>query len=385
MKRVLIHSGSSARRVLIDGGWGTIPFLVIVSLVAIPTLSTGNLFVYNSFLLASMGALALNLVLGTAGQVSMANPALLAVGAFVTVWAERSGLQFPSDVIVGALAAGVVGVVTGIPSVRLKGLYFALTGLAALYIVVYFAQLYQNDTVGAAGFTVPLLFAQQGLVKMQVNWAWFLLVLVCLLLALYLLLTKSRAGRAWRMIRDNEIVASALGVHTTRYKISAFAISSVIIGLQGGLTAHIVGSVTTDNYTLDVAISYLAMVFIGGVDSALGATIGAAIVTWLPIAAPNVLANFFPNGSISIDGPQIAEICYGALIVIFVMCSPNGIVGLLRRAVSGRPGLRRTSTAAAAAVPAPGQAPRLSGRLKRPFRSGESRDADELAAPRMKG
>jgi branched-chain amino acid transport system permease protein len=368
------------KRALIDGGWGTIPLIVAVTIIMVSTLSTGNLFVYNSFLLAALGALSLNLVLGTAGQVSMANPALLAVGAFISAWAERSGWQFPYDVIVGALAAGVVGVVIGIPSVRLKGLYFALTGLAALYIVTYFAQLYQNDTVGAGGFFVPLVFAQHGLVKMQVYWAWFLLILLCLTIALFLLLTKSRAGRAWRMIRDNEIVASAMGVRATRYKLIAFAISSVVIGLQGGLTAHIVGNVTTGTYTLDTAISYLAMVFIGGLDSTLGAIIGAAIVTWLPIAAPNILAGLFPSGSISSDGPQLGEICYGALIVIFVMCSPNGIVGLMQQLVSGRGGIRKNGSADRKAARV-----NLLSKLRTAVKSGDSPEADELVGPRVKG
>jgi branched-chain amino acid transport system permease protein len=319
------------KRSLVSSGWLVIPLVGVVTLVVVSSASSANLFIYNSFLLASLGAIALNVLVGTAGQVSIANPALLAIGAFVTIAVQRMGWQFPFDVVVGALAAGAIGVVIGVPSVRLKGIYLALAGLAGLYIVVYFAQIYQVHTVGQAGFQVPLVFVQNGLGQMQVYWSWFLFAIVAATVAFFILLTQGRAGRAWRMIRDNELVASAQGIPVTRYKLVLFFITSVVVGAQGGLTAHYAGFVTSDNYTLDMAISYLAMIFIGGLDSILGSIIGAALVTWLPIVMPAILGAFSSSQLLSTDGPQFGEIGYGVLIVVFVMCSPNGVVGLLRR------------------------------------------------------
>lgn len=325
----------------------TVAVLLIASLVAVSTQSVAHLFDYDSFLLAGLGAVSLNLVIGAGGQVSIGNPLLLATGAFTAVACLRAGLPFPGDLFVASAAAGVMGVLVGIPAIRLRGLYLALASLAGLYVVVYFAQLYQSHTVGSTGFSLSILFGSHGVEKMHVYWTWLLVAILCVVVVGAEMLGRGRAGRAWRMIRDHEVVAPTLGVPVTRYKLVLFGVTSAVIGLQGALTAHLVGSVTYETYTLSIGISYVAMIFVGGLDSVVGSLIGACIITWLPLAAPSIVSDVFNSRTASTEGPQIAEIIYGILIIVFVTMSPRGIVGWfaqLRRSLSRRWGSAGPST-----------------------------------------
>ena len=143
-------------------------------------------------------------------------------------------------------------------------------------------------------------------------------------------LAGRRSGRAWRMIRDHEIVAHTLAIPVTRYKMLAFAISSALIGFQGALAAHLSGSVGVDSFTLGLAIAYIAMVLIGGLDSVLGAVIGAFLVTALPTLVPIFITAVVGQLKTASQGPAFAEIIYGLLVIVFITSSPQGIVGLLR-------------------------------------------------------
>jgi branched-chain amino acid transport system permease protein len=303
--------------------------------------SSFHLFVLNTCLLAVIGAVALNLLMGTAGLVSIGNSAFMAVGAFTAVFVTKLGLPFPIDVAAAALAAALVGLVIGLPALRLRGLHLALATLAGFFIVSYFANLYQSKGKGggSGGFFIPVLFQNQGFVGGQQYWAWTLLVVVVLLIIATTRLSRNKSGRAWRMIRDHEIVAHTLAIPVTRYKMLAFALSSALIGFQGALAAHLNGSVTVDQFTLGVAIAYIAMVLIGGLDSVLGAVIGAFLVTALPTLVPLVITAVVGPLKQASQGPALAEIIYGLLVIVFITSSPNGIVGLLRN-------LTRTGTAA---------------------------------------
>ncbi len=298
--------------------------------------TTGNsafsLFTLNACLLAVFGAVALNLLMGTAGLVSIGNSAFLAVGAFSAAFAVRSGIPFPGDVVFGAVLAGLVGVVIGLPAVRLRGLHLALATLAGFFIITYFTNEYQSKASGGGtgGFSVTPLFTSAGLTGQQKDWAWFLFALVAILVLGATRIAHERSGRAWRMIRDHETVAHTLGIAVTRYKMLAFALSSAVIGFEGGLALHLSGAVTTNEFTLQLAITYIAMVLIGGLDSVAGAVIGAVLVTALPAIVPNLVTGIIGAQSATSDGSAIAEIIYGLLVMVFIMSSPQGIVGLLR-------------------------------------------------------
>ncbi len=284
-------------------------------------------FIFDAMLLAVIGASALNLLMGTVGQVSIGNAAFLVLGAFVGAAAGRSGIAFPLDVVVAMTVGTVAGLVVGLPGLRIRGVYLSLTTLAAHFIFVQAAEKYQSSQVGAAGFVIKRIFT--GTLEDQYKaWSIFLFVVVAALLVLIRALTTGRLGRAWRLIRDHDNVAPTFGIPVARYKLAAFMISSALISLQGGLLAHFSGYVSSESFDLALAISYVAMVLIGGSDSQLGSVLGAAIVIWLPYLASDTLQAVSTSTSSII--PRVALIAYGALIVFFITYSSGGVAGWLR-------------------------------------------------------
>ena len=143
-------------------------------------------------------------------------------------------------------------------------------------------------------------------------------------------LTLGKGGRAWRMIRDHEEVAATLGIKTAQYKLVMFGLSSGLIGAQGALTGYFLGQVSYETFTLLLAIQYLAMILVGGLDSVLGALIGATAIVCLPTILNEVITAVGGANAAAVNGSQYANICYGALIVLFIVSSPNGIMGWLR-------------------------------------------------------
>jgi branched-chain amino acid transport system permease protein len=332
----LVSMGRAVTRVSVftkirPAWWGVLA-MGLITLFFATTQSSFNLYIFDSVMLACLGAIALNMLMGTAGQVSIGNSAFLLVGAFAAVFCLRAHVPFPLDLVIATLFSGLVGALVGLPALRLRSLFLALATLAAFFIAVYFGNLYQSRVPDAAsgGFTITPLFSEHGLVGGQRYWAWLLFVLVSLLVLGASRLMRERSGRAWRMIRDHELVAPTLGINVARYKLVIFILSSMVIGFEGALAAHFTGSVTTDNYTLLLAIQYVAMILIGGLDSILGAVIGASIIVALPSIVPKIVAGFIGPAQAATNGPQIAQIIYGVLIIVFITSSPEGIVGWLR-------------------------------------------------------
>jgi branched-chain amino acid transport system permease protein len=286
-------------------------------------------------LLACLGALGLNLLMGTAGQVSIGSAALLAVGSFSSVWFVSEGIPFPLDIVCAAVASGMAGLIIGMPALRLRGLYLAISTLAAHFIILFLAQQYQNKDAGPAGFIVNPAFPGT-LEQSQQDWLVVTAIIAALALLLVGLLTTGRSGRVWRMIRDHETVAPTFGINVTRWKLSAFVISSVIFGVQGGLLAHFSGDVSIDSFTFGVAITYVAMVVIGGMDNLGGAVVGAVLITLLPTVVPDLVSALASSASPSVSA-NVSTIIYGALIVIFVVFIRQGIVGALSTLLARSP------------------------------------------------
>jgi branched-chain amino acid transport system permease protein len=203
-------------------------------------------------------------------------------------------------------------------------------------MAIYLGTTYQNHVPAArnAGFFVPTLFGSKGLAAAGRYWAYLLWAVVSLLILGGGRLMRERSGRALRMIREHEHVAPTLGIAVGRYKLLVFSLSSMVIGFEGALMAHLSGTVSVDNFPLALGFQYIAIIVIGGLDSVLGAIIGAAIVVALPSLTPNIVAAFVGHGRAGSYGPNIALIIYGILLVIFVTSSPEGVVGLLRQALT---------------------------------------------------
>jgi branched-chain amino acid transport system permease protein len=161
------------------------------------------------------------------------------------------------------------------------------------------------------------------------KWYYFLLVVLVLTTAFCVNLTRTRAGRAWIAVRDRDITAASLGVNVARYKILAFVVSSALICMTGSLLAYFVGSVSAEYYTLTLAITYLAMVVIGGAGSIVGSYLGAIFVTLLPHAITAVFQAIGASPRIEmlfIVPSQI--IMFGLAMILFLMFEPKGLVGI---------------------------------------------------------
>ncbi|MTD55445.1 branched-chain amino acid ABC transporter permease [Amycolatopsis pithecellobii] len=312
--------------------WVGIPLLLLITGLAVLILPNYTLYVFNLCLLASMGAVALNLQMGTTGQVSLGNSAFLALGAFTAAGVVRSGFGFPGDVIVAVVVAGVIGLLIGFPAVRLKGLYFALATVSAYFIVYFFCSEFQRATVGEAGFRLPTAMLRGEFPRdTTMRWSWLLTGVVCVVVLLCSVLSRGKSGRALRMVRDHERAAPTFGISAMRSKLLVFGVGFGIIGLQGALAAHYAQFATVSSYTLLLTVQYVAMVVIGGPDSIAGTIVGAFFVTCLPVLATAVLRGSIGSSATTL-GPQIALILYGVLVILVVTRMPGGIAAGLRRA-----------------------------------------------------
>lgn len=309
------------------------------------------LFTFNQFLLVVIGALALNMLMGTAGLVSLGNPAFMLVGSYAVVIARNNHMPLPVALLLAGVAAAVAGIIIGLPAIRLRGLELSLATLAGLFILAQLASNYEKGQGGGTiGFLFSPLYSSHGLKGGQHYWAWTLLGVDAVAIFIAARLMTGRSGRAWRMLRDQESVAAACGIPVIRYKLMAFAVSSAIIGVQGGLLAYFSGSVTFEYFTFKLAVAYLAMVMIGGLDSVAGAVIGAGVVTWLPVLVPKLVSSAAGSQGAS-RSAALSTIIYGVLVVVFIMSSSSGMAGL-GRSIGSRLRRRFGSVATAAAVAA---------------------------------
>lgn len=286
----------------------------------------------NQVFLASIGALALMLLTGHAGQISLGHAGLLAAGAFTTgILFKEFGLPFwvtlPASAAVGAL----LGLVFGLPSLRLRGLYLAVSTLALHFIVTYLGGEYEVRRGFSTGIVVdpPRLFGWT--IERGSQWYWVLLAASAATLLVCINLLRSKTGRAWQAIHGRETVAEALGVAVPAYKLLAFVASATITSVAGCLFAYYRGFVSVEAFSLFVSIQYIAMVIVGGMGSLLGALLGAAFVVLFPYAIEAAL-RALPLGA-HVSGVLFAVdyAAFGLVMIAFLVFEPQGLVGVWRR------------------------------------------------------
>jgi branched-chain amino acid transport system permease protein len=328
-KSFLSRNGSLGR--VPPSVWG-LALLALLTLMFTTTESSYVVFIFNTVLLACMGAMALQLLQGTAGLLSVGSAAFLLIGSFGAVALLRAGVPFPLDIVGASVLAGLAGLTAGIPALRLRALYLGLATLSVHFIAIFLGNLYQSSvpSVQAEGFFVPTLFGSKGVNTSTHYWAWLLFGLVAIEVIVVGRLMRERSGRALRMMRDHEFIAPAFGISVPRYKLTVFILSSAVFGVEGALLAHLTGNIVTENFPLLLAFQFVVMILVGGLDSILGAIIGAAIVVALPAWTPNVMGVLIGHARARMYGPDVAEIIYGVLVIVFVTSSPGGVVGILR-------------------------------------------------------
>ena len=283
--------------------------------------------VLNRILIAVIAATGLNILTGFTGQISLGNAAFLAVGAYSTAFfAGRLGLPFLLVIPLAGLSSALAGMVFGIPSLRLKGLYLAVATLAAHFVIEFTASHWDGVTGGVNGISVPA--AKLGTFELDGDRRLFYLILpITVLLLLFAKnLFRTKTGKAFVAIRDQDISAEVMGVNVFKYKLLSFGVSSFYVGVAGSLVAYHAHIISPENFPITVAIDQLGMVIIGGLGSILGSIFGAVFITVLPEVlrvGTGELANTFPK-LIDLFAPLKSGI-FGLAIVLFLLFEPDGM------------------------------------------------------------
>lgn len=287
----------------------------------------------NFSLIAILGAVGLNLLIGYAGQISMGNAAFFAIGAIgAAVTGVQWGWPFPLVLLSAGLLGAVSGTIVGLPSLRLRGLYLLMATLGLHFLANYAFLRYQNAFFGPVGisFPSPSLF---GLVlENNIRWYFTLLGIVALGMLGTKNLLRSREGRAFVSVRDQDIAAASAGINVAATKLRAFAYSSFLVSVAGALYVYYLTNAQQEIFTLTLAIQFIAMIIIGGLGSMPGAVFGALLWQLLP----QVIRTFSqPLSQIPVVGPPLAEnspqlnnIILGVVIMLVLILKPDGLNGM---------------------------------------------------------
>jgi branched-chain amino acid transport system permease protein len=316
--------------------WTVAAIAVLFFLVIPLTLHEYFLSVANLVWIAIIGALGLNILVGYTGQVSIGHGAFMSVGAYTAAnLANRLGSPWPVNLLAGGLMAALIGAIVGIPSLRIKGLYLAIATLAGQLIIEWTIN---HVTFISGGVQASIEVAKPRLgpwvLSSQREMYYFLLVFVVLAIIGVMNLMRTRVGRAFIAIRDQDIAAEIIGINIFRYKLLAFAISSFYAGVTGVLYTYFLGIANYEQFQIGVSIDYLAMIIIGGLGSVLGSIFGAIFVTLLPIVIRYAMEAFggifFSQQTVLNLIPNLRLMLFGGLIIFFLIVEPEGLNRLWR-------------------------------------------------------
>jgi branched-chain amino acid transport system permease protein len=314
----------------------TVVFLSLVLLFALVPLFSGPyvLYVINIIGIASIAVIGLNILVGYTGQISLGHGAFFGVGAYAgAILATALHVPFWVAVPCAGLVTALVGMIFGIPSIRLKGLYLTIATLAGQFIIEYVLVHWEGLTKGTMGIVLPTatLFG----ISLEGDRAFFYIIFLSLILMTYIAVNimRTRYGRAFVAIRDNDQAAEGMGIPIFRYKLLAFAISSFYAGFAGAIWAYYMISITTEPFNLGLSVEYLAMVIIGGMGNIAGSIFGATFITLLNEILRWLTDIFMNTGilqGVELSIAPIRELAFGFAIVLFILFEPRGLAEVWR-------------------------------------------------------
>ncbi|WP_370615288.1 branched-chain amino acid ABC transporter permease [Mumia sp. Pv 4-285] len=285
------------------------------------------------FAIASIGQ---SILVGGAGQIALSGGAFMAIGAFTAGIMVSWGVESFPVVLLGCTLVGwTVGVVSGLPGLRFKGLYLLLSSLALQFIVTSLTRQYQAE-YHPAGLVLPPLEIGSWDLSYGTNLYWTLIVILLVIYAATALVERTGIGLAWRALKESEVAAAMSGVDVVRWKLYAFAASGAVTAIAGCLFAYWVGRADYESYTLTLTITLVTMIFIGGVSSRLGAIIGAVVISVLPYFLQNQVSVWMQNAGINFDWylsnvNTVNAGLFSLLFLLVILFEPDGIEGILRK------------------------------------------------------
>ncbi|MBT2320942.1 branched-chain amino acid ABC transporter permease [Variovorax paradoxus] len=315
-----------------------IALVLVFAFVGVPLLASDYLFraILIPFLIFSLAAVGVNILVGYCGQISLGSGAFMAVGAYgaYNFFARIPGLPLIPALILGGLCATAFGILFGLPSLRVRGLYLAVATLAAQFFADWMFLRVKWFTLDTPSGSVAVSNLQVfGLpLESAVSKYLFCLVVLAIIALLAKNLVRGAIGREWMAIRDMDVAAAVIGIRPMYAKLSAFAVSSFIIGVAGALWAFVyLGAWEPSAFSVDYSFRLLFMVIIGGLGSIMGSFFGAAFIVVLPIALNQLLPMLAGAFGIEISTAGIAHaelMIFGGLIVWFLIVEPHGLAKL---------------------------------------------------------
>ncbi len=278
----------------------------------------------NLVLIYAVAGLGLMLLAGFTGQFSLGHAAFLGVGAYAQAYLTAAGLPFFLALVVSGFLSALIGIVVGLPALRLKGIYLGMATLSFGFIIEEVFARWESVTGGNAGKSVAAI-QLLGYDLGSGAGFYFVCLLVTVVCTLGILnLLRAPTGRAFVAIRDSEISAQSMGIHLAYYKTLSFAISAALAGVAGALYAHNLRFISPDQFNLLQSIDLLLMIVIGGLGSIHGVFLGAIFLIILPQGI-SAVKEFLPD--IIGQAPGLKSVIYGSMLILFVLFEPMGLYG----------------------------------------------------------
>ena len=312
--------------------WWTI---LLISLIVFPFMvGRYTLYTINLAGIYIIGAIGLNILTGYTGQISIGHAAFIAIGSYATtILGARTALPFYVIIPLSGIIATLIGVLVGLPCLRLKGLYLAMATMSFGIIVQYVLFQWEGLTHGALGMAAPTITFLGFNVDSDRKFYFLIAAIVFLLGFAAKNMMRMKIGRAFVAIRDRDIAADVIGVDLTQYKVMAFGISSFYAGISGSLFAYYTTHVNPEYFTIFLSVEYLAMIIVGGMGSILGSILGAMFIgivpEWLRIFFGFLSQSFHLSGLVFTQ--QLKVITYGVLVILFLIFESGGLFAMWQR------------------------------------------------------
>jgi branched-chain amino acid transport system permease protein len=305
--------------------WGAVVAFIFFLFACPLFLSDRMLTILTTMGIAVISVHGLNILTGYCGQISIGHAGFMAVGGYTSaILYAKLGLPFWAALPCGALAAGIAGLFFGLPSLKIKGFYLIMATIAAQFIIIWIIIQLRSITGGADGLSVPKPAIGGILLSSKTRYFYLVMAFTCLATILAKNIVRTRAGRAFIAIRDNDLAAEVMGISLWSYKLQAFFIGCVYAGVAGALLVHYYSFASTDQFPFMDSVWYLGMLIVGGMGSTTGAIFGAVALKLLDelvtVAGPILAAAVAPQAAAS-----LALISHGSIIIVFLIFEPRGL------------------------------------------------------------
>ncbi len=306
-------------------------FIVFLVFLFSAPLYLGNywLGVVNLIGITLIAATGLNILVGYCGQLSIGHAGFIAVGAYTAaILTNRLELPFLVGLICAGLTAGVIGLIFGIPSVRVKGFYLAITTIAAQFIIIWVINHWSAVTGGFVGIKVPYASIGGFVFKSEASQFYLIMTIAALCTFFAKNLARTRIGRAFIAIRDNDLAAQVMGINLFYYKLLAFFIGCFFAGIAGSLLAHWIGFMNAEQFSLTESILYIGMIIIGGLGTTLGPILGVTFIRLLQQVLTVEVVPFLETTFSALPAgfaTGVTPMLFGLVIVLFLILEPRGL------------------------------------------------------------